>query len=42
VGRFALRGVGSARHLYTLDPALLKNRQPLGSIEVETPAASES
>jgi len=25
VGRFALRGVGSARHLYTLDPALLKN-----------------
>lgn len=26
VGRFALRGVGSARHLYTVDPALLKNR----------------
>ena len=26
VGRFALRGVGSARHLYTLDPALLKNK----------------
>ncbi len=26
VGRFALRGVGSAKHLYTVDPALLKNR----------------
>ncbi|WP_442583175.1 adenylate/guanylate cyclase domain-containing protein [Mesorhizobium sp. ASY16-5R] len=26
VGRFALRGVGSAKHLYTLDPAILQNR----------------
>lgn len=26
VGRFALRGVGSAKHLYTLDPALLAVR----------------
>lgn len=26
VGRFALRGVGSARHLYTVDPALVKQR----------------
>jgi adenylate cyclase len=26
VGRFALRGVGSAKHLYTIDPALLANR----------------
>jgi adenylate cyclase len=25
VGRFALRGVGGAKHLYTLDPALLRN-----------------
>jgi adenylate cyclase len=40
VGRFALRGVGSARHLYTLDPALLKNPQPLGSAEIE-PVSSE-
>ncbi|PSJ52694.1 adenylate/guanylate cyclase domain-containing protein [Kumtagia ephedrae] len=26
VGRFALRGVGRARHLYTLDPAMLQYR----------------
>ncbi|MGE0281509.1 MAG: adenylate/guanylate cyclase domain-containing protein, partial [Rhizobiaceae bacterium] len=41
VGRFALRGVGSARHLYTLDPSLLKNRQPLGSTGTEPTVASD-
>jgi adenylate cyclase len=31
VGRFALRGVGRAQDLFTLDPALLRQGSPIGT-----------